>query len=342
MKKYLSVLLALFLLTGCGSMSKNDMSFTENTAPEICEESTTNDSINSPNGSDSNSIISNIKTDNVAETRKIIKNSNIDLETLEFDKAIENILAEINDLGGYVGNQTVSGKSLNSNSKYYERKAEITARIPADKLTNMQKSLSEKYNITSQNDYINDITDSYYDVEARLNTLKTQEKKLLELLEKATVLEDIIELEKALSDCRYQIDSYTGQIKRMDNQVAYSTLTLYINEVFEYQEVVNTPKTFGEKISDAFKYSGRQIMNLLSNTLFFIIEDAPVMLIFLGFWGLVIFLIVMVIKKIVRVTRKNRPTQLPYTPANYNLNNNTNMNTENQINDESENNTHQE
>ena len=165
-------------------------------------------------------------------------------------------------------------------------------------------------------------------MEARLNTLKTQEKKLLELLEKATVLEDIIELEKALSDCRYQIDSYTGQIKRMDNQVAYSTLSLNICEVFEYQEVVNTPETFGEKISDAFKYSGRQIINLLSSTLFFIIEDAPVMLIFFGFWGIVIFLIVLLIRKICRTIRKNRPAQIPYTSANYI--NNTQPNTENQ------------
>lgn len=59
---------------------------------------------------------------------------------------------------------------------------------------------------------------------------------LLELLEQAETIDDIITIESRLSDVRYQIESMESQLRTFDNQVSYSTVYLYIDEVKTYTQ----------------------------------------------------------------------------------------------------------
>lgn len=232
-------------------------------------------------------------TENAApadEPRKLVKNGNLSLETKEFDTAIEKITQMITEMGGYVDNQTVEGKSLRNEGDYFERSAYITARIPAEKLATTTTQLGELCNITSQGENVSDITDRYYDAQSRLDVLKVKETRLLELLGKAEKLEDIISLEDALSNCQYEADRLTGQLRRMDSQVSYSTLTLTISEVVEYQTNQAAPKNFGERLLDSLQRSGKRLVNALQNTAFTIIELGPVVLLYLAIWGGILYL----------------------------------------------------
>ncbi len=215
----------------------------------------------------------------LAQERKIIKHSNMELETKDFDAAFSRILDAVSASGGYIESQSVSGQSIRNKDRYYERSASINARIPAEKLDEMTSAIGGICNITSQWESIDDITDSYFDVEARLNTMRLQEERLLDILSKAESLEDVITLEAKLSDVRYEIESLTARIRRMDSQVAYSYLNLNLREVVEYQNVTTAPKTFGERISDAFVRSGNSLRNFFEGAIIFIIEDLPLMLI---------------------------------------------------------------
>lgn len=215
----------------------------------------------------------------IDQQRKIIKHSNMDLETKDFDTAFAQILDSVSRSGGYIESQNVSGQSIRNKNEYYERSASINARIPAEKLDEITSAIGGICNVTSQWEGIDDITDSYFDVEARLNTMRLQEERLLDILSKAESLEDVITLEAKLSDVRYEIESLTARIRRMDSQVAYSYLNLNLREVVEYQNVTTAPKTFGERVSDAFVRSGNRLRNFFENAVIFIIEDLPLMLI---------------------------------------------------------------
>ena len=59
-----------------------------------------------------------------------------------------------------------------------------------------------------------DVTDSYFDIEARLASLEIQKERYLELLERAEDMESIVVLTNALTDVLYQIESHTGTLKR--------------------------------------------------------------------------------------------------------------------------------
>ena len=239
-----------------------------------------------------NSLVTNPQTAGNSQPdqpRKIIKNATLSIETKEFENTIPAIIKLVEDAGGYIENQTIDGISLYQRGDYYERTGNLIARIPAEKLSDVTSAIGNAYNIVSQSEYINDITDQYYDASAHLDMLKTQEKRLLELLKKAEKLEDIIKLESALTDCRYQIESLTGRLRRMDNQVSYSTLDVSIREVVEYNEISKPPKTFWEKMTDSLKRSGKNIAYTFENGIFFIIEELPVILINLVVWGIIIF-----------------------------------------------------
>lgn len=231
------------------------------------------------------------KTDVMVMTpdRKIVKHSYLALETKEFDIAFEQILAVITEQGGYIESQNTNGQSLTHRGSYYERSASIQARIPADKLDSVATAVGGICNITSKSENIDDITDSYFDVQAHLNSLKLQEERLLDILSKAEKLEDVISLEQALSNVRYQIESLTATMRRMDSQIAYSYLNLDLREVVEYQPVESAPKTLGEKVTASFKRSGEKMVWFFEALLLFVIEDLPLIIIWIAIFGAFVF-----------------------------------------------------
>ncbi len=216
------------------------------------------------------------------ESRKIIKHSNLSLETLEFDQSLQQISALIEEKGGYIESQSIDsyGNSYHRSGEYVqERSASIQARIPSEKL---DQTISE----------VEDISDQYFDSEARLSTLRLQEERLLEILSKADKLEDVITLEQALSNVRYEIERLTASLKRMDNQVTYSYLNLDLREVVKYNETVSAPRTFGEKLAASFRRGGQNLVDSTQGVILFAAECGPMLLLWAAVCGLIVLIAV--------------------------------------------------
>lgn len=186
------------------------------------------------------------------EGRKIIKTVNVVSETKELDTAIASIESTVASLGGYVQSSNTYGKSYES---YSNRRANYTLRIPAENLDAFMSTIGELLNVTSKTEKVDDITDTYTDIQARLTTLKTEETRLLELLAKAEKLADIITLEERISNVRYEIESYEARIRNYDTLIAFSTVNIEIAEVIDYTPEPIKDPTFGERIGKAFSES---------------------------------------------------------------------------------------
>ena len=134
-------------------------------------------------------------------------------------------------------------------------------------------------NVLSLNRRQEEITEAYYDTEARLTALKTQEERLLAIMEKAETLDDIIRLEDALSDVRYQIESLSGTMRRYDNLVEMATVEVSLREVESTTSVSGTPRTLGERIGQQFSESLRGLGRFCEVVLVFLIGYLPVLLV---------------------------------------------------------------
>ncbi len=239
----------------------------------------------------------------VDTSRKLIKTVNMEVETLEYDNLLYAITDQVNVCGGYIENSYTNNGSVYSyykNNKY----GTMTIRIPADRLDEFLNSFSPLCNVLNKSEGVEDVTLTYVDLESRKNALLIEEQRLLELLETAEYLEDMLTIESRLTDIRYQLESMESQLRTYDNKINYSTVYLSINEVKEITpEPEPEPETAWQRISEGFMKSLQSLGHGLSEFGIWFVVKLP----FLLLWALIIFAHVMIIRGIIRFNvKKNR------------------------------------
>lgn len=316
--RLLVLAMAAVLMTGCGSAKNEDMmlqsaydggyynsvggyatddiySYEAAEAPsEVMEEAEWETSAQEAGGVKGASESPRIQDTN----RKLIKNVNMEVETEEFDTLLGRVEEKVDSLGGYVE----SSHAYNGSSYYgsENRYANMTIRIPAEKLDDFLSEVAESSNVISRNDSVTDVTLQYVDMESHKKALIAEQDRLLELMEQVETIEDIITLESRLSEVRYQIESMESQLRTYDNQISYSTIYLNIDEVTKLTPVKE--QSAWEKISTGFVESlygvGRGILNFIIR---FIIN-----LPYLVVWAVIILIIVLIFKAIRKSMKKRK------------------------------------
>jgi len=308
-RKYLwpvSVLLVLLLLAGCGGASKdaameapmmqNSMAdyAVEETAPAagaLTEESSTQSQ--------------------VPDSRKWIITVDMSAETEDMDALLDAVQQQIDQLGGYVQNQRVSNGSRYSNYRY--RSASLTVRVPADQVDAFTEKVGGLSNVVRSSKSLEDITLSYVATESRMNALKTEEARLLELMAKAENMSDLLEIEARLTDVRYELERVTSQLRTYDNQVNYATIYLTIEEVTEYTPVEE--ETLWQRISGGFLRSLKGVGSGLLNFGVWILVNIPYFVVIAGIVWLLWKLIVLLRKRRAsRPPRNKQKNASPYMP----------------------------
>jgi len=207
---------------------------------------------------------------------KIIQTGNISMESLKFDESVSKTLAYVTSIGGYAESSTIQGQGVNSDNTAIKRTANFVFRVPSDKFTDFFSKMKGYGVVTSEQSQGQDITDQYFDTDARLKSLKIQEERELVLLQKAIKLSDILELEKELNSVRYQIESYTGTLRKWDNLISYSTVKVIIREVEESKIIVPTKaKGLWARIAYAFTSSMKQLGELTQNLIVLVVAMLP-------------------------------------------------------------------
>ena len=217
------------------------------------------------------------------QNRKWVITMNIDTETEDMDTALDSLNRQIRELNGYVQEQNIRNGSTYSSSRY--RSASLTVRIPAEQLDIFTSSLTEFTNVVSSSRSAEDITLSYVDTETRITALETERDWLLELMEQAETMSDLLEIESRLTDVNYELERYGSRLRTMDNQVSYATIYLSVREVKEYTPVAE--QTLWEKISSGFLDSLKGLGNGIVNFFAWIVIKLPYLVVYgLILWGL--------------------------------------------------------
>lgn len=234
----------------------------------------------------------------VADTsRKLIRNVTMNVETKEFDIMLETVQNRVKELGGYIESMDVYNGSAYS---YYRsaRNSSLTIRIPQNNLEEFLDSVSDIGNVTDRSDSVEDITLKYVDTESRKEALVIEQERLLALLERAESIEDIITIESRLSEVRYQLESIESKLRTYDNQVDYSTVYMYIDEVKELTPVEekSTLQRMGEGFAGSLRSIGRDIVEF---AVWFVVHIPYIVI-----WVVVITIIVLALRAFKRRTKR--------------------------------------
>ena len=289
--------LAVSLLAGCGgagmksngsassfAMDTAEMEWSEPMeAPAATEE-----------GFDSGS--GGTRTQRQDQGEKLIYTAELQMETTEFDQATAAIEALTAECGGYFESSSVS-----SWGRGY-RDASYTVRVPAERYRDFLDRAGELCHVLNRQEYTDNVTEAYYDVDGRLKTQQTKLERLQELLARAESMEDIITIESAISDTEAQIESLSGQLRRYDALVDYSTVCISLNEVYKLSNVEEPATTFASRLGGAFASGWKSFVNGM--------EDLAVGLAYSWMWLVLLVVVAVAVAALARKRlRKNRNVQ---------------------------------
>ncbi len=133
------------------------------------------------------------------------------------------VIDRVREAGGRVDSRTEQPGTDDS-----EPSATLIVRLPADKTDAFIAGLGGVGQVTRVSTNRDDVTMQWEDLDARIKALQTSVDRLRALIAGATTTSDLIAAEQALSSRQGELDSLTAQKRRLDDQVALSTLTIDI------------------------------------------------------------------------------------------------------------------
>ena len=253
---FLSALLLLALLTGCGSKSAPRDSaagsdyMTANQSYAKTDESFAYDEPELPTPDAENGYWDDGQTltgGTVPQSNaKMIYRASIEVQTQDYTTSESAITELVKSCGGYF-----ESKSLSNRSSGY-RYGEFTVRVPAKEYERFCAQVGTLCHVTYMSSSAENITEAYYDTDSRLKTAQIKLERLQELLSKADNMADIITIESAISDTEYEIESLSGTLRHYDALVDYATVSLTLSETYKLDENAGAPLTFGARIARAF------------------------------------------------------------------------------------------
>ena len=207
-------------------------------------------------------------------SRKIIKTGYIYMETLEYEITIDEIKRMVNKYNGYTAYSQNANGSIYESGRY-DRNSRFTIKVPSESFEAMYEELQSLGNVLNANEGKEDVTSQFVDIESRLTTLKVQEERLLSILENTDNLEDVIELEYALQNTRYEIERYTTNLRNLEDQVRFSTIDVNVQEVYEETVIPERVETFGDRIRVGLQETFGELSRGTQNFAVFVITQFP-------------------------------------------------------------------
>lgn len=297
-----TAILSAALLAGCGSSARTE-SASETTysaaggaykGPSAAKgayetpsaaiyEETEEESIADADYSDGSGATENVTESGVKTNRKLITTIHIDAETEDFNKSRSLVESKVTELGGYIENSSIYNESGSAN---------YTIRIPAANADKLIETLEGNNNITSKSVNVEDVTLTYADTESRKKALKTEEERLLKIMESAETVEDLITVESRLAEVRYELESIESQLRTYDNKIDYTTVYLYLEEVEKFTPVEK--ESAGQRIAEGFVESVVSIRDGIVEFFVWFVIHVPQLVLF----GIFVAAIVLIVKKL--------------------------------------------
>ena len=165
--------------------------------------------------------------------RKIIRTARLEL-------GVENVgaaVAEVEDVaeaaGGWVSASSVfideptTSDAGDDETRRRTETATVTIRVPAEayrSVVGQLRGIAEQ--VRSESSEASEVTEEYTDLQARLRNQEATEAQLLELLDKAETIPDILTVQDKVSQVRLEIERVQGRINVLDSLTSMATITV--------------------------------------------------------------------------------------------------------------------
>lgn len=297
--KLLVNLLLILALTSCGSNKSIQNSSYDNMKSEEASEQEISDTTEeaTDNIGDSFDISGQIEENNQIKDRKIEYFYEYTIETTTYDDDYKKLNELTSKYKGYIDSSDFYMDRRNDD-KIDLRSYQVVIKIPRDTSAAFAKDLTKIGKINNISQSSNDLTKDFKDVNLRLETKKKELDKLNQLMEKSENIEETMAISQRILEVESEIDQINSNLRELDQRVDYNTFTIFLREVYDYNDISKNNPRFGERISEAFGDSIGIFLNSIMDLL----------VIMVSYWPILVILILIIIL-IVRFRKKRNKTK---------------------------------
>lgn len=212
--------------------------------------------------------------------RMLIRTASLTISTQTYDESLSALLALCQSAGGWTSSTSESEGNSGLRTCY------LTLRIPAESLGGFLSGAGGVGRVTRRSEYVEDVTENYYDTRARLETQQALMARLQALVTDAASLGDLLELEAQIADTQYQIDRLQTNLNATERQVNFSTVDVTLREESPAATIIDEEKTLGERLVSAVKSGGAAFLRLMENAVVFLAAALPFLAIVAAVWAI--------------------------------------------------------
>jgi hypothetical protein len=125
------------------------------------------------------------------------------------------------EAGGYVAASSITTEAGPTH-------AAITVRVPSEGLESVIDQIAALGRLLSKEMGAQEVTEEYVDLTSRRRNLEREEVRLLELLQRAGKVTDLLEVEQTLARVRGEIETISGRMRYLEDRVALSTVQVQL------------------------------------------------------------------------------------------------------------------
>lgn len=272
-----TVVLALFTLVGCGGQKSE--SFSAAGAPMAENDSAPRASSAAEEKSSAGGAVAPKQNTSIQTlSRKIIYTAEVSLVVEKLNPAQQKLEALVRKSKGYFAETNIDGTSGAPRTGIWK------VRVPVDGYQSFLDAVSKIGEVQTVSSNSQDVSDEYYDIEARLRNKRVEEQRLIEHLKNSTAkLSDILMVEREISRVRSEIEQMTGRLRVLASLTSLTTITVTIHEIKDY--VPPAPPTFATQITRTFSASLGSLLDFAKGALLLFVALLPklVLLALIGF-----------------------------------------------------------
>jgi uncharacterized protein DUF4349 len=147
-----------------------------------------------------------------------------------FGSKLSEVRTIVEDKGGYIAGTDAQAAPASDSEATQLRTGVINFMVPAANFDAAIDDLSKVGTLQGEHITGTDVSAQYVDLNARLANAEAQHQIYLALLAKATNTNDVIAIENQIGQITAQIEQLKGQIKYLDNNTSYSSITVTMTE----------------------------------------------------------------------------------------------------------------
>jgi hypothetical protein len=231
-----------------------------------------------------------------AMPRKIIYTATVDMVCEKLTDSARKLSDIVKAHSGFIADSNVVGSAGDAKSGTWK------VRIPVERFDAFMTALGGVGEVQSANVSSQDVSEEFYDLEARIKNKRVEEGRLIQHLKQSTgKLNEILAVEREISRVREEVERMEGRQRFLANQTALTTVTVSMREIRSVAVAREEQPTLLTQMQRTFGGSLAALGDFVKGVILFLIGALPWLLVI----GAVIFPFWRARKKRIAAKRSN-------------------------------------